>query len=66
MVKIEDKRLVIVVDHPRPAEFWTDIADDLLDLLQCEDENCKNPHYATLSLLRALMLDYAQAECLKS
>lgn len=55
MVTIEKNRLTIVINEFCAAETYTDIVSELLDLLQCKDENFTQQYNNVLLLLQALV-----------
>lgn len=66
MVIIEKRRLTIMIDEFCAAETYTDIIRELLDLLQCKDENFTQQHKNVLLLLENMMLDEKQVEAVYS
>lgn len=65
MVTFEKDRFIIIVNGSNATETWTDMVDDLLDLLYSKDENFTRQHRSVILLLQHMMLSWEQVKSLK-
>lgn len=65
MVTFEKDRFIIIVNGNNATETWTDMVDDLLDLLYSKDENYTRQHRSAILLLQHMMLSWEQVKSLK-
>lgn len=65
MVIFEKNRVTIVIEDWDEAEAWTEIIDELLDLLINQNAECIEAHPNVLRLLQCMMPDWKQVKTMR-
>ena len=62
-VKFTEKSFTIeVVTEYRPVEVWLETCEEMIDVLQCQDDDMISRRFHFLEVLRAMLPDLETAE----